>query len=134
MKQLTMFKNEQEEEESYSSKIEAPVYEPKNKPPHLLELCNDSKAKSLVREIDQSNLREEEKSFLRLAANRHSVFHYEKIADYYSHASIEMQKLMEKSALVIIDFDKAIEGGFVRLCEDIKTQFMEEYCNENEEE
>ena len=129
-----MFKNEQEEEESYSSKIEAPVYEPKNKPPHLLELCNDSKAKSLVREIDQSNLREEEKSFLRLAANRHSVFHYEKIADYYSHASIEMQKLMEKSALVIIDFDKAIEGGFVRLCEDIKTQFMEEYCNENEEE
>lgn len=134
MKQLTMFKNEQEEEESYSSKIEAPVYEPKNKPPHLLELCDDSKAKSLVREIDQSNLREEEKAFLRLAANRHSVFHYEKIADYYSHASIEMQKLMEKSALVIIDFDKAIEGGFVRLCEDIKTQFMEEYCNENEEE
>ena len=129
-----MFKNEQEEEESYSSKIEAPVYEPKNKPPHLLELCNDSKAKSLVREIDQSNLKEEEKSFLRLAANRHSVFHYEKIADYYSHASIEMQKHMEKSALVIIDFDKAIEGGFVRLCEDIKTQFMEEYCNENEEE
>ena len=129
-----MFKNEQEEEESYSSKIEAPVYEPKNKPPHLLELCNDSKAKSLVREIDQSNLKEEEKFFLRLAANRHSVFHYEKIADYYSHASIEMQKHMEKSALVIIDFDKAIEGGFVRLCEDIKTQFMEEYCNENEEE
>ena len=77
---------------------------------------------------------EEEKAFLRLAANRHSVFHYEKIADYYSHASIKMQKLMEKSALVIIDFDKAIEGGFVRLCEDIRTQFMEEYCNDNEDE
>jgi hypothetical protein len=134
MKQLTMFKSEEEDKESYSSKIEAPVYEPKNKPPHLLELCDDSKAKKLVREIDQSDLREEEKAFLRLAANRHSVFHYEKIADYYSHASIKMQKLMEKSALVIIDFDKAIEGGFVRLCEDIRTQFMEEYCNDNEDE
>ncbi len=67
---------------------------------------------------------------MRLAAYRHAVFNYEMAADYYAHATPEMQRLMERSALVIIDFDAAIENGFVRLCEDIKTQFMEEYQNE----
>jgi hypothetical protein len=61
---------------------------------------------------------------------RHNVFNYEKIADYYSHASPEMQALMERSALVIIDFEKAIELGYVRLCDEIRQQYMEEYENE----
>jgi hypothetical protein len=51
------------------------------------------------------------------------------VADYYAHATPEMQRLMERSALVIIDFDAAIEGGFVRICKEIKTQFMEEYSD-----
>lgn len=127
MKQLTMFSAEDEGAKKYSSKIEAPIYEPKNRPPHLMVICDDSKAVSLIREIDKSSLPDDEKAFLRLAAYRHCVFNYEQVADYYAHAGIEMQKLMEKSALVIIDFDSAIEGGFVRLCDEIKTQFMEEY-------
>lgn len=116
-----------EPEKKYSQKIEAPVYEPKNKPPHLFELCDPTKTRALCREIDNSNLPKDEKEFLRAAAWRHAVFHYERIADYYAHATPEMQRLMERSALVIIDFDKAIEGGFVRLCEEIKKQYMEEY-------
>lgn len=114
-------------EKKYTAKIEAPIYEPKNKCPHTLLLCCDNKVKRLVEEIDESGLPEAEKTFLKLAANRHAVFNYEKIADYYSHASPEMQMLMEKSALVIIDFDSAIERGYVRLCETIRNQFIEEY-------
>lgn len=130
MKQLCMFGTEQEQEQKYSTKIEAPVYEPKNMKPHILTLCDDSKAKSLIREVEQSSLPEEEKEFLRKAAQRHSVFHYERIADYYAHSSPEMQRLMERSALVIIDFEQAIANGYVKLCEEMRGQFLEEYSNE----
>lgn len=129
MKQLTMFGAEESDAGKYSSKIEAPIYEPKGQQPHILMLCNDAKTKSLLREIDESNVPESEKSFLRIAAHRHTVFNYEIAADYYAHASPEMQRLMESSALVIIDFEAAVENGFVRLCEDIKTQFLEEYSD-----
>jgi hypothetical protein len=56
-----------------------------------------------------------------------NVFNYEAIADYYSHSNAEMQNLMEEMALVIIDFDKAIELGFVQLSEDIREQYLEYY-------
>ena len=111
----------------YSSKIEAPTYEPSHAKPHLLQLCDTTKVQRLIQEIDKSALLEDEKAFLRAAAWRHAVFHYENIADYYAHSSPEMQQLMEESALVIIDFDDAIDRGFVKLCEDIRQQYMEEY-------
>lgn len=131
MIQKMMFESANAEPAKYTSKIEAPTYKPKNKQPDLLILCDNSKAKALLREIDKADLEENEKLFLRLAAQRHLVFNYERIADYYAHARPEMQRLMERSALVIIDFDSAIEQGFVRLCDEIKTQFLEEYPAEN---
>lgn len=130
MKQINMFGTEFQKDESenkYSSKIEAPIYEPKNKKPHLLELYDKSKTLRLQRQIENSSLNLEEKKFLIEASNRHTVFNYEKIADYYSHASKEMQDLMENSALVIIDFEKAIQLGYVRLSDEIRTQYLEEY-------
>jgi hypothetical protein len=130
MKQVNMFGKEFEpnqDEQKYSSKIEAPIYEPKNKKPHLMELVNKSKAHRLIKEIDSSDLPLDEKTFLIDAARRHSVFNYEKIADYYSHSNHEMQHLMERSGLVIIDFEKAIQYGYVKLCDEIKTQYLEEY-------
>lgn len=127
MKQFNLFGKEEEPDSKYSSKIEAPIYEPKNKKPHILELCDKSKTKRLLREINMSSLPEEEKAFLIDAATRHSVFNYEKIADYYAHSNPEMQKLMERSALVIIDFEKAIELGYVNLCEGISKQYLQEY-------
>ena len=60
------------------------------------------------------------KEFLLLAATRHIVFQYSKIADYYAHSNKEMQRLMEQSALVIIDFDDAIANGYVKLSKNIK--------------
>ena len=127
MKQQNLFGKEAEEEKKYSSKIEAPIYEPKNKKPHTLELCDKRKTHILIREIDASRLPLEEKKFLIDAARRHNVFNYEKIADYYAHASKQMQYHMERPALVIIDFEKAIEYGYVKLCEDIRSQYLEEY-------
>ena len=97
--------------------------------PHLMALCDTTKTKALIREIDASDLPEDEKDFLRTAAWRHAVFHYERAANYYAHATPEMQRLMEKSALVIIDFNKAIELGFVKLCDDIRKQYLEDYAD-----
>ena len=128
MKQTNLFNEpEREQEQKYSTKIEAPIYEPKNKKPHIIELCDKSKTHRLIKEIDNSSLPLEEKQFLIDAARRHSVFNYEKIADYYAHSNKEMQNLMEKSGLVIIDFEKAIQYGYVKLCEDIRNQYLEEY-------
>lgn len=128
MKQYVLFKEDELNNDAYSSKIEAPLYEPKNKKPHIFELCDSSKTNRLIQEINLSeNITEDEKLFLIDAAKRHTVFNYEKIADYYAHSSKEMQDLMEKSALVIIDFDKAIQYGYVRLSDRIRKQFLEEY-------
>ncbi len=38
-----------------------------------------------------------------------------------------LENLMERSALVIIDFEKAVEYGYVKLCDEIRTQYLEEY-------
>lgn len=130
MKQINLFGQEFEpskENQKYSTKIEAPIYEPKNKQPHIIELVDKSKTHRLMKEIEASGLPYEEKQFLIDAARRHSVFNYEKIADYYAHATPEMQQLMERSGLVIIDFEKAIEYGFVKLCDEIRNQYLEEY-------
>lgn len=110
----------------YTKKVETPIYEPRGVKPHILELCDNEKTKRLIREIENSSLDEFEKKFLIEAAHRHSVFNYSKIADYYAHASKEMQELMEKSALVIIDFNKAIEYGFVKLNDKMKMLYERE--------
>lgn len=130
MKQANLFGAElapDTENLKYSAKIEAPVYEPKNKQPHIVELYDKSKTHRLMREIENSNVAYDEKMFLMDAARRHNVFNYEKIADYYAHATPEMQKLMERSALVIIDFESAIENGYINICDEIRKQYLEEY-------
>jgi hypothetical protein len=106
--------------ELYSKKIQAPVYEPKlAAAPSVQSLFDRSKSDKLIKEIDKSSISEDVKAFLRLAAGRHNVFDYGLIAEFYAHASAEVQDLMEKSALVIIDFDKAIENGFIKLSSDL---------------
>lgn len=130
MKQVNLFGAEfemSEEEKKYSSKIKAPIYEPKNKQPNILELVDTSKTNRLLREIEAANIPDAEKKFLIEAAKRHNVFNYSLIADYYAHASKEMQQLMERSALVIIDFEKAIMNGYVKLSDEMRTQYLTEY-------
>jgi len=57
MKQYNLFANESikdESERKYSSKIDSPIYEPKNIKPHIIELLDKSKTHRLIKEIDQS--------------------------------------------------------------------------------
>jgi len=103
------------DDELYTTTVESPIYEPKGTQPHITELINTTKADELITEINKSSLPESEKEFLRFAAYRHVVFDYRKIAEYYAHADKDMQTLTENSALVIIDYNKAIENGFVEL-------------------
>ena len=124
-KQTNLFGQEDKDETIYSKKIKSPTYEPSNQKPNIIEIVDTAKTMQLIREIQDSSLDKEEKEFLIEAARRHSVFNYEKIADYYAHSSPQMQYLMEKSALVIIDFEKAIQLGYVRLCEKIQEEYLE---------
>jgi len=130
MKQKTLFDLAPQGESKYTTSVGSPVYEPKNKKPHIMELLDKSKTHRLMKRIEASNLPYEEKFFLIDAARRHNVFNYEKIADYYANASKEMQGLMEDSALVIIDFEQAIDRGYVKLSKDIRKQYLEEYGEE----
>jgi hypothetical protein len=114
-------------DEKYSRSIKAPIYEPKNEKPEINEIFDEKKTTDLIKEIKDSNIEKNEKEFLIKAAQRHRVFNYSKIADYYSHSDKEMQNLMEKSALVIIDFNKAIENGFVKLTQEIADLYGNEY-------
>jgi hypothetical protein len=132
MKQVNLFGEEfnEKEEVKYVAKIQSPIYEPKNKMPNILELYDNLKSSRLINEIQNSNVSEQEKKFLIEAAKRHTVFNYQKIADYYANASIEMQNLMEKSALIIIDFEDAISYGYTRLSMDVANQYFNENGNE----
>ena len=129
-KQINLFGKDAGEIKSpgkYSTKIEAPIYEPKNAKPPTSSLYDQSKTDILLRNIRRSNVPQDVRDFLMAAAARHTVFNYERIADYYAHADAETQRLFEESALVIIDFESAIERGFVRLTSSIKEQYLEEY-------
>ena len=111
----------------YTDRIEIPHYIPKGENPHESELVDTDFAEQLKDEISNSDVPQEIKNFLMLAAERHNVFDYHKIAEYYCHADEKVQNLMEKSALVLIDFDKAIEQGFVRMTDSIKIAHSEEH-------
>ena len=99
----------------YTPKIEVPIYEPTGECPPVAELCDTTKTHELLAEIEQADLPDDVRTFLRHAADRHTVFHFANIAEFYAHASPEVQRLMERSALVIIDFDKALENGLVAI-------------------
>ena len=103
------------DDDKYTTITNLPQYEPTGEVVFIEELCDDAKAKELIQEINESDLSEVEKGFLQMAAARHYRFNYKKIAEYYVEASEEMQLLMEKSALVLIDYDDAIKNGYVKL-------------------
>lgn len=129
MKQGNLFGDEFEikDESEYTTKISLPIYEPKRTKPHILELCDTSKYERLKHEIYASNLPDEEKRFLFILATRHIVFNYEKIADFYAHSNKDIQYFIERSAAIVIDFDKAYSYKYVQLANDIANQYFKEY-------
>ena len=107
-------------DKTYTKAINIPQYLPRDSMPHISSLVDYKKYSQLLIDINNSTVTDEEKKFLRLAASRHIVFNYANCADYYAHATPEMQRLMEQSALVILDVNDAIANGYVKLSKDIR--------------
>ncbi len=117
----------EESESQYTGKVNSPIYEPSEEKPDINSLVDKDKTNALLKNILAAGISEEETDFLMAAAQRHIVFDYEKIADFYAHASAEVQKLMEESALIIVDFNKAIENGYVKLSAAMKETMDQDY-------
>lgn len=100
---------------AYTSAANIPQYEPVGPAPALDELRDETRADALRAQIRKADLPTEIRDFLLAAAARHTVFNYRKVAEYYPHAPAEVQRLMEESALVIIDVDDAIRLGYAKL-------------------
>ena len=128
------FEDNDELDTKYTTKIKAAQYEPTMpSPPDIFMLVSTLKTNQLIDEIDKSNVTDKEKKFLKLAAQRHLSFNYQLIAEYYAHATPEMQRLMEKSALVIIDIGDAIANGYVKLSTNIENIVKTNRKNEEEQ-
>ena len=105
--------------EKYTPKLKSLHYEITGEEPSLNECYDASKTEELIKEIKKAKITKEQKEFLIKAAERHTVFSFDKIAEYYAHQDKTMQELMEKSALVIIDFDNALENGYVKVSKEM---------------
>lgn len=124
---------EAEISDQYSKKVEAPIYEVTGETPEVHQLFDRGKYLALLEDIESdTEISEEEREFLRLAAARHIVFDYRNIAEYYAAASPAMQGLMEDSALVVIDFDDAIANGYVKLKQGLEGTLENEEVDDDE--
>lgn len=124
--QHSILELEEDDDERYTKKTTSPVYEPSGEQPPVADLYDSSKHRGLVEQIKSSGLPGDEQEFLIAAASRHIRFDFEAVANYYAHASEECQRLMEASALVIVDFEQAIELGYVRLTEELREAYAKE--------
>lgn len=107
------------ETEKYSTKTNIPQYEIQGLNIKLSDCIDKQKYVELLKEIENSTVSDTQKKFLKLAATRHIRFIYKNIAEYYASTNSEMQRLMEHSALVIIDIDDAIRNGYARLTKEV---------------
>ena len=112
---------------AYTQTVDIPIYYPTGPQPAIEELTDRSTADELIGQIRQAELPAAIENFLLDAAERHVAFNFQRIANYYAHSSPDIQALMERSALVIVDYNQAIANGFVRLKEDIDAAFTEDY-------
>jgi hypothetical protein len=125
--------DEQIDNSKYTKKIDAPVYSPSGDCPAVNELYDKVKYEQLTAKIYQDpEIKSEVKDFLLAAAARHIRFDFEQIAEFYAHADPDLQQLMEDSALVIIDFDKAIANGYVKLSQAISDVYAGEKGEEHD--
>lgn len=120
---------EEMQDDKYTLKVKIPQYEITGECQEISDMLDSSKADELIQEVEATDIPKEIREFLIQAARRHNVFNYRNIAEYYAHAEPEVQKLFEKSALVIIDVNDAIANGYVQLATDI-TDIMEGEADE----
>jgi len=103
----------------FTQVIKVPQYEIVGERPELNELADSTRADELKARINSTELPDDIRDFLLTATRRHIVFNYRKIAEFYPHASPDVQRLMEDSALIIIDADDAIAKGYAVFAQQI---------------
>lgn len=113
-------------DELYTKKINIPQYEINGDMPEIEDLIEETKYNEFKSEIENSNVTDEQKEFLLKALTRLYTFDYASIAEYYAHQNKEMQELMEKLALVIIDINDAIANGYVELSKSLGKMLEDE--------
>lgn len=102
----------------YTLKMGIPQYVPSGKEINIKDLIDVERCERLVKEISQAQRNKEitpvEAGFLIMGAYRHLKFNYAEIAEYYaSYANEKMQRLMERSCLVLLDVDDALAAEVV---------------------
>lgn len=117
---------EEEKENPYTQKVDIPQYQMMGECPDISELYDTGKVEELKSLINSSRVTPEQKEFLNAAITRFYKFDFQNIAEYYAHQNSEMQELMEKLALVIIDFDDAIKNGYATLSNAIAEMLEED--------
>lgn len=111
----------------YAKNVATPLYEPTGSKPVYEKMYNTEKFNKLLQKIKNSNIDSNLRDFLIAAAYRHVQFNYEEIANFYAHSDKAIQELMEDSALVIIDFNKAIEQGYLNLSAEVDEYYAQEH-------
>jgi hypothetical protein len=123
---------EENKDNPYTAKIEAPIYEPKGDNPPAASLVSTARYDDLLIKINAAKITQENKDLLRLAAARFLVFDYQNIAEFYTHADKKTKDLMEELCLVIIDHSKAIELGFLHMTTEINNLARQETGKQQE--
>ena len=122
----------------YNKKIKIPIYQITGEKPKVNDLYDKTKTLELIDKINNADIPPDIAEFLREAATRHTVFHFRHIAEFYAHCNQQVQDLFEQSAMVIIDFDKAIENGFVNLTKRLadlssEEEYYDDYESDNDD-
>lgn len=130
--------NEEDIKNPYTVKREFEKYEPTNgeggaevEIENLKNCYNNEKFLEMQNKINALDTNEEIKDFLKATATRFYDFNFKNIAEFYARTTPEIQSIMEELALVIIDYDKALELGFVKLNKRIEELFNNEYGEED---
>jgi hypothetical protein len=110
----------------YTRKISVPIYEITGEEPTIKEMLDTSRADKLISKINALNIDKNIKEFLLKTATRLYEFRYDKIAEFYAHQDEQIKDVMEELALVIIDFKKGIEQGYIELNNFIEECFLSE--------
>ena len=106
-------------EEKYTTKYTIPPFEPSDADYSLNDCIDVDCYVELVEAVNDSLKKGEitsaEAKFLKICASRWIKFHYGKVAQWYAtKASPAMKDLLEKSAMVLLNLDKAVEYGIVK--------------------
>jgi len=108
------------QESNYTKKIETPIYEIKGEKPNLTDIYCLKRFNDLKHEIEKKEIPSEIKEFLIHACSRFIKFDYQNIAEFYANTDDkEIKSIFEKLALVIIDYDSAIENGYITLSKEL---------------